>query len=86
MCFYAKGVSPLCINLTDIVTWSIRHYTFIGGTRSKKIERHFIAFQRLWKSYNIFLKVVQSVRYIRLREMTGARITFKKPSLEELYG
>lgn len=86
MSFYAKGVNPLLINLKDIVAWSIRRYTFVGLSKSKKIERHFIAFQRLWKLYNIFLNTVRSMRYIRLREMTGARIRFKMPSLEELYG
>ena len=85
MCFYGKGISPLCINLNNIVSWSICHYNFIGGTKTKKIERHFVAFQRLWKSYCAFLKVVRSARYIRLREITGARIRFKKPSLEEMY-
>ena len=83
---YAQGISAQCIILKDITYWAIFRIRFIRGKPVKyRLNRHFIAAQRLMKAYCRFLRKCRSLRVLLEREKTGKSLRWRAPPTGELY-
>ena len=84
--FYTRGIKPTNIPLEGIVGWSIYRQVFSGCKSAQfSLNRHFIAFQRLWRAYSALLRRVRSPRFILRREVEGARRLLWPPLMATLY-
>lgn len=84
--FYASGISAVDIPLEKVVNWEIYRTIFLRGKPVKRsLNNHFIAFQKLWKAYRVFLRRVRSTRFLLDRETTGARFFWTPPPIGILY-
>ena len=69
--FYTQGICAGNMNLRDIAYWSISRMSFRPPGKTEVIlNKHFIAFQRLWRAYRELLRVVRNPRNL-LRRETG---------------
>ena len=86
MRIYTQGVDFTQVDLTVMRKWFINRVSYENGkVISTHICSHFIAFQRLWRAYYSFLRRVRSLRFLRLREITGLRVKFRRPPTGTLY-
>jgi len=84
--YYAQGISAQCISLSNITHWSIEKIFFLRGKPvSFSLNRHFIAAQRLIKSYCQFFRRIRSLRVLRERELTGKIPLWRAPLKGALY-
>ena len=83
---YPKGIRPSIIPLEKAHSWEICRYTILNGKPVNCILSHqFIAFQRLWRSYNHFRRRVKSLFFLK-RELTGERLNpWRPPTKGSLY-
>lgn len=83
---YPKGIRPSIIPLDKAHGWEICRYTILNGKPVNCILSHqFIAFQRLWRSYNHFRRRVKSLFFLK-RELTGERLNdWRPPTKGSLY-
>jgi len=84
--YYSQGISAQCIILKDITHWSISRIVFIRGLPvSFSLNRHFIAAQRLMKTYSRYLRSLRSLRVLFKRELSGILPRWTPPDLTLLY-
>jgi hypothetical protein len=86
--FYTQGIAATSLNLRETVYWSISRMSFRPpGKTEVCLNKHFLAFQRLWRSYRQFLRVVRSPR--RLLEREAGLFDFRRlvwpPPMATLY-
>jgi len=86
---YAQGISAVNIPLQQTLAWEIYELKFVGGKPIKRsLSDHFIAYQRLWRHYALFLRRVRSTRYLLDREVgffKRLRLKWFPPPIVSLY-
>lgn len=83
---YVRGMDVRCIAFENVIHWTICRTEFPKGNAVlTSLNRHFIAFQRLAKSYFRFLLRVKSLRFLRERELTGKSLLWRRPPIGALY-
>lgn len=83
---YVRGMDVQCISFKNVIRWTICRTVFPKGDAvSISLNRHFIAAQRIIKSYCKFLIKVKSLKFLREREETGKSLIWRKPRLVTLY-
>ena len=84
--FYTQGIGAASMNLRDIVQWTLSRMTFQTPAKTEVVlNKHLIAFQRLWRGYRELLRVVRSPRAFLRREVDGPFRLRWPPPIGTLY-
>lgn len=86
--FYAQGISATNMNLHDVVQWTISRMSFCPPAKTDiPLNKHFIAFQRLWRAYRELLRVIRNPRFLLARETGSDRLRLRvyPPPMATLY-